>query len=85
MNNIQLWGNVAAIGAFVIAFLGSMVGIFEYIKYLSDFKRKRARLEEYLLKEKRKGNQGQRSLLHIVRYVGLTQDEIIKISFKSLK
>ena len=83
MNNIQCWGNVAAIGAFVITASGAIVGIWGYTRHLFDFRRKRKRLEKYLLEEKGKGDTGQRSLLHIVRYVGLTQDETIKISFKS--
>jgi hypothetical protein len=47
-------------------------------------RRKAKRLEEYLHNEKLKdNNRGQRSILNIVRYVGLTEDEIIQASFRN--
>ena len=51
-----------------------------------DLRQKRRGLEQYLKEQKTlSGGQGQRSLLHLVRNVGLTEDEIIQLSFKSRK
>ncbi len=87
--NLDKVGNFAAIGAFVIAAIGASVGVYGYFSYKSEFRRKRLALETYLANEKQKAQgssvYGQKSLLNIIRYVGLTEDEILKISFVSDK
>lgn len=87
--NLDKIGNVAAIGAFVITAIGAIVGIYGYCSYKCEGRRKRLALEAYLADEKRKaqgsGAAGQKSMLNIIRHVGLTEDEILKISFDSKK
>ena len=82
-------GSLAAIGAFVITAIGAIVGVYGYCSYKCEFRRKRLALENYLADEKQKAQgssvHGQKSLLNIIRYVGLTEDEILKISFVSDK
>ena len=86
MSNLAVLGNYAAIGAFVITLVGAIVGLWGYLSYRIDIQRKRKALEDYLAEEKRTGgDQGQRSMLNIIRHVGLTEDEILKISFASDK
>src|SRR5712664_433364 len=83
-HDLGWWANVASVATLVVTLLGTAVGIYGYLKYRFDFWKKSKRLEDYLRKEKEKGNdQGQRSSLRIVRDVGLTEDEIIKISFSN--
>ena len=65
--------------ASILTFLGALGA---YIWYRWDACRKSKRLQTYLRDEKLKGvDKGQRSILNIVRYVGLTEDEIIQASF----
>jgi hypothetical protein len=89
MENLNDAGNWAAIGAFIIALVGACVGIFEYIRYKWNFRKKRIALEAYLKNEKEKAQGsslfGQKSLLNIIRHVGLTENEVLKISFSSDK
>ena len=87
--NLDNVGNFAAIGAFVITAIGASVGIYGYCSYRLEFRKKRLALETYLADEKRKAQgtsaTGQKSMLNIIRYVGLTEDEILKIRFVSDK
>lgn len=65
----------------IFTFLGALCA---YILYRLGAWRKSKRLEKYLHDEKLKGeDQGQRSTLNIIRYVGLTEDEIIQTSFRN--
>lgn len=67
----------AAIATFV-------VGIFGYLRYLCGLHKKSNRLEAYLRSEKEKEkDRGQRSIIQIIRDVGLTEDEIIQVSFRN--
>jgi hypothetical protein len=69
---------------FVVTLFGAGVGVFGYAKYLWDRHKKSRTLEEYLRKEKAKhADQGQRSIIQITRDVGLTEDEIIQVSFRN--
>lgn len=64
----------------ILTFLGAL---WAYFSYRCGARKKSRRLEKYLRDEKLKGiDQGQRSFLNIVRYVGLTEDEIIRASFR---
>jgi hypothetical protein len=71
----------------VVVILTAIVGLFGYFKYQNDLWLKSRKLEKYLRKVKavdeKKGEKGQRSILHLVRHVHLTQDEIIQVSFRS--
>ena len=78
--DLQFWANWASIATFLVA----SVGVFSYLWQLGLRHRKRIALEDYLRDEKRKGeDKGQRSILHIMRDVALSEDEIIQASFNS--
>jgi hypothetical protein len=48
--------------------------------------RRRRRLEDYLRQEKAKGvDKGQRSLLHLAAQLGISEQELVNISFSSKK
>jgi hypothetical protein len=69
--------NVASIITAVVAVAASV-----YFKWDSSSKIKK--MESYLKIEKAKsGDKGQRSLLHLMANVGLTESEILHASFKS--
>ncbi len=79
LHNLSDW---AAVLTFFITLIGAAVGVGGFARYLYVRHQKSKRLEEYLWKEKaKKEDHGQRSVLQIVREVGLTEDEIIQISF----
>src|SRR6267154_3523438 len=82
---MKWWVDFTSILTFVITAIGASVGVFGYIRYRCEFRRKSKTLEEYLRLKKQEdkplNKHGQRTVLQIVRDVGLTQDEIIKISF----
>lgn len=83
-NHLHSWADWASIATFVVTFISAMVGICAYIKYRQDLHRKSQRLEQYLRDQKVKGgDRGQRSVIQIVRDVGLTEDEIIQASFRN--
>jgi hypothetical protein len=51
-----------------------------------DARLKRQRLERYLAAEKSKGaDRGQRSILHVMTALGLTEAEVLQASFRSSK
>jgi hypothetical protein len=81
LHRLADWSSVLT---FVVTLIGAAVGICGYLKYLRDLHTKSERLEEYLRKEKaKKIDQGQRSIIQIMRDVGLTEDEIIQVSFRN--
>lgn len=68
----------------ISAILTPIVGVFLWWQYQWSFCRKRRRLKSYLKAEKDKAkDQGQRSLLHLMVKVGLTESEILQASFRS--
>lgn len=78
------WSSISSILTFIVTFIGAAVGVFGYVKYLYGKHAKSKKLEEYLRAEKaKKVDQGQRSITQIVREVGLTEDEIIQVSFRN--
>lgn len=82
--DLQCWANIASIITLIITTVATSVGLWGYFSYCFNAKQKRRKLEQYLKEQKEKlHGQGQRSLIHLVRHVGLTEDEIIQISFKS--
>ena len=77
MSDLSFWANLAAI-------LTAVIAVFGYGKYQWDAKTRRKKLESYLKSEKEKGgNQGQRSTLHLMARLGLTETEILHASFSS--
>lgn len=70
-------GNIAAIST-------ALVAAFGYGSYRWDHRRKREKLEDYLKAEKAKGtDRGQRTILHLIAELGLTEQEILHASFVS--
>lgn len=82
--DLQWWAHVTSILTFMIAFVSAGIGIWEYLRYRRERSEKQERLESYLKREKEKRTgKGQRSLLNIVSKIGLIEDEILQISFRS--
>jgi hypothetical protein len=74
---LEICANVAAI-------LTPIVGIFLWLIYQWGFYQKKMKLEAYLKTEREKGgDKGQRTLMHLMIKVGLTESEILQASFKS--
>lgn len=74
---LGLVANFAAIATALVAVAGSAWFVMERGA-------KRRRLEAYLKAERDKGqDKGQRSILHLVARVGLTEPEILQASFRS--
>jgi hypothetical protein len=62
----------------------AVVAVLAYVRYLRSQRSKRVRLEDHLRKEKETGNdQGQRSLMHLVARLGMTETEILDAAFRS--
>ena len=72
----------SSILTFAVALIGGTIGVYGYIRSQVIFHRKSKRLENFLREEKGLGvDKGQRSINRIIKSVGLTEDEIIQISF----
>ena len=85
-SDLGYWANISSILTLILTAVGATVGLWGYFSYRLTFFQKRRKLEQYLEEQKSKSTgKGQQSLLHLVRNVGLTEDEIIQISFKSKK
>ena len=76
---LEITANIAAI-------LTPIAGLCLWGLYRCKLFRKKKKLEAYL-KEQREtaeiGDRGQRSLLHVMTYVGLTESEALQLSFDS--
>ena len=74
-------------GADICAILTFVLGAFGYLKYQWGLWRKSKRLETYLrdtkIEDLKAGKRGQHTFFNIISKVGLTQDEIIQISFRN--
>lgn len=84
--DLRFWADVSSVGAFIVAFIGAGVGIWGYGRYRCAWRRKRRALESYLRRQKQEappGKKGQHTINHLIRHVGLTEDEILQISFES--
>ena len=82
---LTYWANLAAIAGFAVTFVGACVGIYGYWSYRRSWKKKTDALVAYLQAKKAQagpGKKGQQTVTHLIRYVGLTEDEILKISFE---
>jgi hypothetical protein len=81
MDCIKQW---LEISANIAAIFTAIVAVIAWVSYKCSQCEKMRKLEDYLKKEKEAGNdKAQRSILHLVANVGLTEEEIIKASFKS--
>ncbi len=77
MGLLGVFANIAAI-------LTAVIAVWAYGRYLWERRQKRLRLEQYLRDEKAAGgNQGQRTLLHLVANLGMAESEIIDAAFRS--
>lgn len=77
MEFFELCGNIATTVTAVVA-----AGYWASVK--TSRTRRRKRLETYLKREKDQGgDKGQRTLLHLMANVGLTETEILQASFES--
>ena len=77
MTWLGVLGNIAAILTAAVAAVG-------YGLYRWDHRKKREKLEAYLKAEKAKGtDRGQRTILHLIAELGLTESEILHASFIS--
>lgn len=85
--DLEWWAQVSSVLAALFSFIGGVVGVWGYGSYRCGRRKKRKALEEYLKDVKHRdalaGKRGQRGLLHLVRHVGLTEDEILQLSFAS--
>ena len=83
---LSFWANIAAIAGFIVTLIGAGVGIYGYSAYKCAWHKKTTALIAYLKKKKNEapdGKKGQQTAMHLTRYVGLTEDEILKISFEN--
>ncbi|MGJ8572714.1 MAG: hypothetical protein ACSHXI_18655 [Hoeflea sp.] len=68
------------------AILTAIVAVFGYGKYLFDQHRRKMRLIEYLKSEKQKNeDKGQRTILHLIAKLGMTEAQVLEASFQSGK
>jgi hypothetical protein len=84
MQNLHDWADAASVATFILALAGASIGFASFVWVLWDRLQKRLKLERYLKaeKEKKKDN-GRRSILRIISDLGLTEDEIVQLSFRS--
>lgn len=81
--NLQNTASISLIATFIITTFTTLNGVWGYFSSRYKVYLKRRQLVDYLKEQKRTANdKGQRSLLHLVRHVGLTADEILKMSCK---
>lgn len=78
---IEVLANISAI-------LTALVAVFFFCTYKYEQRQKEKSLESYLKLEKEMGiktatNDGRRTILHLVEKLGLTESEILQISFRS--
>jgi hypothetical protein len=80
---LETTSHILGIVASLIAIGGVYYAFREYSSQKKRWQSKREELEAYL-KDKKIGNEyEQKTALHLIRHLGLTQDEILKISFES--
>lgn len=82
--DLVLWAKISAIVGSAVTLVGAFVGIYGYCSYRRSWNKKTKALVDYLKSKKdlaKDGKKGQQTTTHLIRYVGLTEDEILKISF----
>ena len=75
-NHLEILANIAAI-------LTAMIAVWAYGRFLWERRQKRIRLETHLRDEKNSADQGQRTVLHLVAHLGMSEAEIVDAAFKS--
>ncbi len=66
------------------AILTAGVAVWAYGRYLYERHQKRLRLEAHLKAEKKAGHdEGQRTILHLVAQLGMTETEVVDAAFRS--
>jgi hypothetical protein len=81
---LQPWVEWSTVATFVVTLIAAVIGVSGYLKYRFGLRKKSKRLEEYLRNELAEHkDKGQRSIIQIMKDVGLTEDEIIQISFSN--
>ncbi|MFK8035858.1 MAG: hypothetical protein AB8B94_17115 [Hyphomicrobiales bacterium] len=76
---IEIAGNWAAIATALVAVIG-------YGKYICDKQTRKFALEKYLkAKKAADADKGQRTILHLIAKLGMTEAQIMEASFKSDK
>ena len=66
------------------AILTAGVAVWAYSRYLYERRQKRLRLEAYLKAERKAGkDKGQRTVLHLVAQLGMTETEVVDAAFRS--
>lgn len=76
MNDIEIIADISAILTAIVAVVG-------YSCFVIDRYVKQCKLEKYLKNEKQDGDKGQRSLLHLMAKLGMTEPELLQASFRS--
>lgn len=86
-NDLSSWSDLFAIGTFILAFGGLVYGVRERSITKNRWKKKTRALERYLKKRHKavegSDESGQHTIVHLIRHVGLTEDEMLRISFES--
>ncbi|MBB3356018.1 putative iron-regulated membrane protein [Rhizobium sp. BK049] len=68
----------------VAAVVTALVAIFAYGRYLWERRAKRLRLEKHLAEERdTSDDMGQRTLLHLIAHLGMSEADIIDAAFRS--
>ena len=85
MNN---FAGTVAVAADLAAILTSIVAVIGYGRYEYDKCLRRSKLEQYLKLQKSDGEligKGQRSILHLMAKLGMSESQVYEASFKSKK
>ncbi len=70
--------------AHVAAIATAGVALVAYCRYQNERSRKIKRLVDYLRDQKKKNvDKGQRTLIHLIRHVGMTEAELLNASFEN--
>lgn len=75
-NHLETFANIAAI-------LTAIIAVWAYGRFLWERRQKRIRLETHLRGEKSRADNGQRTVLHLVAHLGMSEAEIVDAAFKS--
>ncbi|WFU01956.1 hypothetical protein QA648_17930 [Rhizobium sp. CB3171] len=75
--HLEIFANIAAI-------LTAVIAVWAYGRFLWERRQKRLRLESHLRDEKEmRADEGQRTLLHLVANLGMSEIEIVDAAFRS--
>ena len=78
------YSRVLEVTSYWASILTAIVAIWAYGRYLYERHQKRLRLEAHLKAEKKVGHdEGQRTILHLVAHLGMTETEVVDAAFRS--